>query len=124
MADPTTLNFITDMVTRMTTLARHLTAWATTTPHTLQEVEQMTLHRVKELGMALVGGLCQLRAPTVPLPEVLCPCGRTAHYQRQRAITVQTLLGPIQCTRPYYLCPTFHQGYAPWTRSWKSQLAP
>jgi hypothetical protein len=118
MSNPTTSTvrqdaFIADMVERMTTLARHLTAWATAAPHSLQDLEQMTLQRVKELGMALVAGLCQLRAPTAPLPTVPCPCGGTATYQRQREVAVQTLLGPISFTRPYYLCATCHHGGAP-----------
>ena len=118
MADPTTSTarqeaFATEMGQRMTTLVRHLSAWALAAPHTLQELEQMTLQRIKELGMALVAGLCSLQAATVPLPQVACPCGCAATYQRQRPATVQTLLGPIQFTRPYYLCATCHQGFAP-----------
>jgi len=118
MSDPTTSParqeaFIADMTERMTTLARHLTAWVTSAPHSLQELEQMTLQRIKELGMVLLAGLCDLRASTVPLPHVACPCGAVARYQRRRAATVQTLLGPIRFTRPYYLCATCQQGFAP-----------
>ena len=118
MSNPTTSTarqdaFVADMGERMTTLARQLTAWATATSHSLQELEQMTLQRIKDLGLALVAGLCALRAPTAPLAQVPCPCGGTAAYQRQRAVDVQTLLGPISFTRPYYLCPACHHGVAP-----------
>ena len=105
--------FVTSMVQRMTTLAHHLAAWATSAPHSLQDLEQMTLQRTKDLGMALLAGLCQLRAPTAPLPQVPCSCGSFAAYQRQRAISVQSLLGPIDFTRPYYLCSSCHTGFAP-----------
>lgn len=38
----------------MTTLARHLRAWVTAAPRSLQDLTQMTVQRVKELSMALV----------------------------------------------------------------------
>ena len=105
--------FIAEMGERFTSLVRHLTSWALSDPQTLQTLEQMTLARIKELGLALVAGLCALRASTAPVPHVPCACGSMAVYQRQRAATVHTLLGPIQFTRPYYLCAACHHGVAP-----------
>jgi len=118
MADRTTSSahqdtFITQMTAQMGKLAHQLSSWVTAAPHPLAEVEQMTLRVSKELGQTLLTGLCQLRLPCVPAPDLPCPCGGAATYQRQRPLQVQTLLGPLSLSRPYYLCAQCHHGFAP-----------
>jgi len=39
-----------------------------------------------------------------------CPCGQHALYRESRSKTVLTVVGPVEVSRPYYLCPHCHQG--------------
>ncbi len=106
---------VTTMSEQITRITRTLGSWVQHEPHDLdlQQIEQQVLRLVKELGATLVGGLCTLLAPTQPSRTRACPCGQTAHYQRQRPAMVTTILGPITIQRPYYLCPSCGQGQHP-----------
>lgn len=42
-----------------------------------------------------------------------CHCGQTAQYRELRSKTVLTAVGPVQLSRPYYLCSACHQGQFP-----------
>jgi hypothetical protein len=42
-----------------------------------------------------------------------CPCGQRAHYRESRSKTVLTVVGTVEVSRPYYLCPHCHQGQFP-----------
>jgi hypothetical protein len=42
-----------------------------------------------------------------------CPCGQPALYRESRSKTVLTVVGPVEVSRPYYLCPHCHQGQFP-----------
>jgi len=42
-----------------------------------------------------------------------CPCGQPALYRESRSKTVLTVFGPVEVSRPYYLCPHCHQGQFP-----------
>jgi hypothetical protein len=105
--------FVTEMMHRMATLARTLSEWVTSEPRTLGDMEQQVVHTIKDLGAAVLAGLCQLTVPAYPGPTVPCVCGAAAAYQRVREATVKTVLDTITFARPYYLCPTCHQGHAP-----------
>jgi hypothetical protein len=105
--------FVTAMTDRMTTLARTLSAWATSEPRTLGDLEPQVVRTIKDLGAAVLAGLCHLTVPAYPLPTVPCACGAQASFQRVREARVKTVLDTITFARPYYLCPTCHQGHAP-----------
>jgi hypothetical protein len=105
--------FVTAMLQRMATLARTLSDWVESEPRSLTDIEQQVVRTVKDLGTALLAGLCQLTVPAAPALTVPCPCGDLAHYQRLRPAQVKTVLDTITVLRPYYLCPTCHQGQAP-----------
>jgi hypothetical protein len=105
--------FVTDMMQRMATLARTLTDWVTSEPRTLEDMEQQVVRTIKDLGAALLAGLCQLSVPAYPSPTSPCVCGALASYQRVRQATVKTVLDTITFARPYYLCSACHQGHAP-----------
>src|SRR5437016_1009819 len=96
--------FVTDMMQRMATLARTLSDWVTSEPRTLEGMEQQVLRTIKDLGAALLAGLCQLSVPAYPSPTSPCVCGAQASYQRVRQATVKTVLDTITFARPYYLC--------------------
>jgi hypothetical protein len=42
-----------------------------------------------------------------------CPCGQQSRYQEMRSRHLLTALGPVQLTRPYYLCDHCHHGQFP-----------
>ena len=115
---PTTLTprqeaFVAEMTQRMAAVARRLSAWASAETRTLGDLEQHAVRLVKEVGNALLAGVCQLAAPAVPARHVACACGQVARYQRWRPAQVLTVLGPITVQRPYYHCAHCHQGSAP-----------
>jgi len=105
--------FVTDMMQRMATLARTLSDWVMSEPRTLGEIEQQLVRTIKDLGAAVLAGLCQLTVPTYPSPTVSCACGAQATYQRVREASVKTVLDTITIARPYYVCPTCKRGHAP-----------
>src|SRR5919199_5590695 len=104
---------ISTMSERMATLTRTLGTWVQEGTHNLQAIEEHVLRLVKDMGAALVTGLCALLTPAQPPRTVPCPCGQSAVYQRQRPATVTTLLGPLTITRPYYHCAACGQGQHP-----------
>lgn len=108
-----TESFIAEMTDRMTHIAQELSTWVTTEPRTLAEIEKRTLAIMKDLSTAVAMGLCNLAVPRYPEDTIPCSCGQTAHYQRMRPAHIDTLLGTITITRPYYLCPICHHGQAP-----------
>ncbi|GAC1538152.1 MAG: hypothetical protein NVS2B7_08920 [Herpetosiphon sp.] len=105
--------FVRDLVQQMTLAAERLIEELMDAPLSLQHLEDVTLHTSKSLGNALVSGLCQLLVPSYPPPELACPCGHVASFQRLRSAQATTLLGVITLQRPYYLCPACHHGFAP-----------
>lgn len=104
---------ITTMTDQLTTLARTLSHWMTSEPHSLADLEQQVLRTIKELGAALLLGVAQLAVPAYPPATTPCPCGQIAKNPRLRSATVKTVLGPISFTRPYYSCSACHHGVAP-----------
>jgi hypothetical protein len=97
----------------MSTLARTLSDWVASEPRSLSDIEQHVVRTIKDLGSALLAGLCQLSVPAAPDPTVPCSCGGLARLQRRRPAQVKTVLDTITVSRPYYLCPVCHQGQAP-----------
>jgi hypothetical protein len=57
--------------------------------------------------------LLQYTTPALDQRRLPCPCGHHAQYQELRSKPVLTVLGPVQLSRPYYLCSRCHQGQFP-----------
>jgi len=68
------------------------------------------MHRVGAVGITQ---LLQFPVPPAELRIVPCSCGHTAHYQELRSKSVLTVVGPVEVSRPYYLCPHCHNGRFP-----------
>ena len=68
------------------------------------------MHRVGAVG---VTQLLQFPVPPAEQRTVPCCCGHTAHYQELRSKSVLTAVGPVEVSRPYYLCPHCHNGRFP-----------
>lgn len=64
-------------------------------------------------GATALGQLLQFPAPTAEQRSIPCPCGRQAQFRELRSKPVLTAVGPIEISRPYYLCPHCHNGQFP-----------
>ncbi|MBL8291562.1 MAG: hypothetical protein JNN08_06985 [Bryobacterales bacterium] len=82
------------------------------TGHTdLEASEMMIRSAMHRAGAAALTELLQFPVPdqrTIP-----CPCGQQARYRALRSKTVLTAVGPVEVSRPWYLCPHCHQGQFP-----------
>ena len=68
------------------------------------------MHRVGAVGITQ---LLQFAVPPADRRTVPCSCGHTAHYQELRSKPILTAVGPVEVSRPYYLCPQCHNGRFP-----------
>ena len=68
------------------------------------------LHRA---GASALSHLLQFPGPDKEHRAVACPCGQQAAYHELRTKGVLTAVGPVEVSRPYYLCPGCHRGQFP-----------
>jgi len=68
------------------------------------------MHRA---GAAALQELLDFPAPIYAPRTVACSCGQLARYRELRSKPVLTAVGPVEVTRPYYLCPHCHTGQCP-----------
>ena len=68
------------------------------------------LHRA---GAAALSELLPFPAPATEQRAIPCACGEQAHYHGLRAKPVLTAVGPVEVSRPYYLCPHCQVGQFP-----------
>jgi hypothetical protein len=68
------------------------------------------MHRVGAVGIT---PLLQFPVPSAEQRTLPCSCGHTAHYQELRSKSVLTAVGPVEVSRPYYLCRHCHNGRFP-----------
>jgi hypothetical protein len=105
--------FVQQMTDRMAALARSLRDWVQAEARPLQEIEAQVVRVLHDLGNSLLAALLPLAAPTRPSPDVACPCGQLARYERMRAATVTTVLGRISVERALYACAHCGERQAP-----------
>ena len=101
------------MTDQMTRLAQTLSAWVQAEARPLQAIEEQVVRVLHDLGNALLAALLPLATSARPAPDVPCPCGQMARYQRMRPATVTTLLGRLTFTRAAYHCAACGHGHAP-----------
>lgn len=68
------------------------------------------MHRAGAVGITQ---LLQFPVPPAEQRTFPCSCGHTAHYQELRSKPLLTTVGPVEVSRPYYLCPHCHHGRFP-----------
>jgi Uncharacterised protein family (UPF0236) len=84
------------------------------TGHTdLEASEIMIRSAMHRVGAAGITQLLQFPVPPAAQRTVPCSCGHTAHYQELRSKPVLTAVGPVEVSRPYYLCSHCHHGQFP-----------
>lgn len=64
-------------------------------------------------GAAALTALLRFAAPTGDQRTLPCGCGYQALYREQRSKPVLTVVGSVEVSRPYYLCPHCHTGQFP-----------
>jgi hypothetical protein len=77
----------------------------------LEAVEMATRESVHRAGSAILSGLLSAREDHAT--PVACPCGSEARYHDQRSKQLLTVVGPVDYTRSYYVCPHCQQGQSP-----------
>jgi hypothetical protein len=77
----------------------------------LEAVEMLVRSALHQAGTSTLTEL--LRFPAPDQRAIPCPCGQQAMYRESRAKTVLTVVGTVEVSRPYYLCPHCHQGQFP-----------
>lgn len=66
-----------------------------------------------QAGAAALTQLLQFTTPVADQRTVPCSCGHQAHYLELRSKPVLTAVGPVEVSRPYYLCAYCHEGQFP-----------
>lgn len=77
----------------------------------LESVETLVRSAMHQAGAAALTEL--LRFPEPDQRSIACPCGQQARYRELRSKTVLTVVGKVEVSRPWYLCPHCHQGQFP-----------
>lgn len=86
----------------------------TETEVTMTTMERAIRVMLQEIGQLTLSAMIEAAAPRYAGPTVACGCGGTAQYVRRRSARLYTIFGKTTVRgRPYYLCPTCHQGSCP-----------
>jgi hypothetical protein len=79
----------------------------------LEAVENALRAALHQAGASALSELLQFQVPAPDHRQLACPCGHYAQYREQRSKPVLTVVGPVQVSRPYYLCQHCHHGQFP-----------
>jgi len=79
----------------------------------LEAIETAVRSTVHQAGAAALTELLQFPAPAADPPTLPCSCGQSARYGGLRSKPVLTVVGRVEVSRPYSLCPDCHVGQFP-----------
>jgi hypothetical protein len=79
----------------------------------LEAVELAFRAALHQAGAAALSQLLQFSEPAADQRTIPCSCGSSAHYRELRSRRLLTVLGEVELTRPWYLCPRCHNGQFP-----------
>ena len=79
----------------------------------LEAVEMVLRSALHRAGAAALSELLQFPVPAADRRSLPCSCGQQAHYRELRSKPLLTALGPVEVSRPYYVCPACHRGQFP-----------
>lgn len=77
----------------------------------LEAVEMLVRSAMHAAGASALTEL--LRFPVPEQRTLPCPCGQPARYREMRTRRIHTVVGLVEVSRPYYLCPHCHEGQFP-----------
>ena len=66
-----------------------------------------------QAGATALTKLLEFEAPAADHRTIPCSCGHSASYRELRSKPVLTVVGQVEVSRPYYLCPHCHAGQFP-----------
>jgi hypothetical protein len=66
-----------------------------------------------QAGATALTELLRFTVPEVSQRSLPCGCGQQAHYRELRSKPILTVVGKVEVSRPYYLCPHCHAGQFP-----------
>lgn len=66
-----------------------------------------------QAGAMVLSKLLEFAAPPAAQRTVPCSWGHPAHYRELRSKPILTVVGQVEVSRPYYLCPHCQQGQFP-----------
>jgi hypothetical protein len=79
----------------------------------MEAMEMVVRSAMHHAGAAVLTKLLQLPAPGADHRNMPCACGHQARYRELRSKPILTVVGNVEVTRPYYLCPHCHVGQFP-----------
>ncbi len=79
----------------------------------LEAVEMALRVAIHRAGAAVLTQLLQFPKPAADQRAIPCPCGHQARYRELRSHRLLTVLGEVELSRPWYLCPHCHNGQFP-----------
>ena len=79
----------------------------------LEAIEMLVRSAMHQAGAAALTELLRFAAPAGGQRTLPCGCGQQAHYRELRSKPVLTVVGKVEVSRPYYLCPHCHTGQFP-----------
>jgi len=79
----------------------------------LEAIEMAVRSAMHHAGATALTELLQFPVPAANQRTLPCSCGRQASYREIRSKPVLTAVGPVNVSRPYYLCPHCHNGQFP-----------
>ena len=71
----------------------------------LEAIEMAVRSALHQAGAAALTELLRFPAPAADERTIPCSCGQQAQYRELRSKPVLTAVGPVEVSRPYYLCP-------------------
>jgi hypothetical protein len=79
----------------------------------LEATEMAVRSVMHQAGASVLSKLLCFASPDADQRSIPCACGRQAHYRELRSKPVLTVVGKVEVSRPYYLCPHCHTGQFP-----------
>jgi hypothetical protein len=79
----------------------------------MDAMEMAVRSAMHHAGAAVLTKLLQLPAPAADHRNIPCACGHQARYRELRSKPILTVVGNVEISRPYYLCPHCHVGQFP-----------
>jgi hypothetical protein len=79
----------------------------------LEATEMVVRSAMHQAGATALTKLLEFAAPAADQRTVPCSCGHPAAYRELRSKPILTVVGKVEVSRPYYLCPHCHAGQFP-----------
>jgi hypothetical protein len=79
----------------------------------LEATEMLVRSAMHQAGATVLTKLLEFPTPAADQRTVPCSCGHPAPYRERRSKPILTVVGKVEVSRPYYLCPHCHAGQFP-----------